>query len=96
MSQHSMKKGIKLFGQAGIDAVLAELNQLHERKVLKPKDSSKLSREEKKAALQYLMFLKQKRCGKIKGRGCADGRKQIGGRKFTHRVHRSRDVIMCD
>ena len=22
------------------------------------------------------MFLKQKRCGKIKGRGCADGRKQ--------------------
>ena len=29
LSQHSMKKGIKLFGQAGIDAVQAELNQLH-------------------------------------------------------------------
>jgi hypothetical protein len=24
----------------------------------------------------YLMFLKRKRCGKIKARGCADGRKQ--------------------
>eukprot|EP00980_Cylindrotheca_fusiformis_P012362 scaffold3036_cov117-Cylindrotheca_fusiformis.AAC.1 len=31
---------------------------------------------QKKAALQYLMFLKEKRSGKIKGRGCADGRKQ--------------------
>ena len=71
-----MKRGIKLFGQAGIDAVMSELNQLHERKVMRPKDSSKLSRDEKRAALQYLMFLKQKRCGKIKGRGCADGRKQ--------------------
>ena len=39
-------------------------------------DASKMTRDEKKAALEYLMFLKQKRCGKIKGRGCADGRKQ--------------------
>ena len=35
-----------------------------------------LTKTQKKAALKYLMFLKQKRCGKIKGRGCADGRKQ--------------------
>jgi hypothetical protein len=76
LSQHSMKKGIKLFGQAGIEAVQAELHQLHERKVLLPKDSAKLTHGEKRSALQYLMFLKQKRCGKIKGRGCADGRKQ--------------------
>lgn len=32
--------------------------------------------ETKYNALPYLMFLKQKRTGKIKGRGCADGRKQ--------------------
>ena len=30
----------------------------------------------KKEALGYLMFLKKKRCGAIKGRGCADGWKQ--------------------
>ena len=35
-----------------------------------------MTTNEKKAALQYLMFLKQKRCGKIKGRWCADGRKK--------------------
>ena len=28
------------------------------------------------SALQCLMFLKQKRSGQIKGRGCADGQKQ--------------------
>eukprot|EP00957_Ditylum_brightwellii_P156873 11939680-Ditylum_brightwellii.AAC.1 len=27
-------------------------------------------------SLQYLMFLTKKRCRKIKGHGCADGRKQ--------------------
>jgi hypothetical protein len=26
-----------------------------------------------KISLSYLMFLKRKRCGKIKARGCADG-----------------------
>jgi hypothetical protein len=39
-------------------------------------DPAKLSQIDKKSALSYLMFLKEKCCGKIKGRGCADGRKQ--------------------
>jgi hypothetical protein len=41
-----------------------------------PKTKDELSREEQRCALQYLMFLKQKRHRKIKGRGCADGHKQ--------------------
>lgn len=76
MTQMSMKKGIKEFGDAGVDAVLNELQQLHDRKVLEPKLANELTREEKRAALHYLMFLKKKRNGRIKGRGCADGRKQ--------------------
>ncbi len=56
--------------------MLSELQQLHDRKVLEPKDADNLTQEEKKAALHYLMFLKKKRCGPIKGRRCADGRKQ--------------------
>ena len=35
-----------------------------------------LTREEKRDSLQYLMFLKKKQCGRIKGQGCADRRKQ--------------------
>jgi hypothetical protein len=67
ISQYNMKKGIKLFGQDSVNDVLSELSQLHDRSVLDPKDAKTLSREEKKAALEYLMFLKKKRCGKIKG-----------------------------
>jgi hypothetical protein len=76
MTQHSMKRGIKEFGEAGVNAVLKELQQLHDRKVLEPVSSDNITREEKRASLQYLMFLKKKRNGTIKGRGCADGRKQ--------------------
>ena len=49
---------------------------MHERGVLRPRNTQELSEQERKDALQYLMFLKQKRDGSIKGRGCADGRKQ--------------------
>jgi hypothetical protein len=35
-----------------------------------------LSKEDKRKTLNYLMFLKEKRTGIIKGRGCVDGRKQ--------------------
>ena len=76
MTQFTMKKGIEEFGEDGVDAVLGELQQLHDRKVIVPIVADEMTREEKRAALRYLMFLKKKRCGRIKGRGCADGRKQ--------------------
>jgi hypothetical protein len=76
MTQFSIKRGIKEFGDAGVDAVLSELQQLHDRKVLQPTMANELTREEKRAALHYLMFLKKKRSGQIEGRECTDGRKQ--------------------
>ena len=76
MTQHGMRKGLQVFGKAGEDAVTKELTQLHERKVLKP--VANLNCKERQDALKYLMFLKEKRNGIIKGRGCADGRKQRG------------------
>jgi hypothetical protein len=76
MTQHSMKKGLQLFCDAGKDAVYSEMQQLHKIEAIEPKMSNMLTREEKQASLHYLMFLKQKRCGRIKGCGCADRRKQ--------------------
>jgi hypothetical protein len=75
-AQMSAKKGLKLFGHHGANAITAELQQLHYRRVVRPIHGASLNREQKRACLHYLMFLKQKRCGKIKARGCADGRKQ--------------------
>jgi len=75
-AQMSAKQGLKHFGRAGAEAIEKELEQLVYRRVMEGQDANSLTRSQKKAALRYLMFLKQKRCGRIKGRGCADGRKQ--------------------
>ena len=76
LTQYTLKKGLQVFGPKGTEAVFAEMKQLHERNVCEPVHTEDLSIEQKSKALGYLMFLKQKRCGRIKGRGCADGRKQ--------------------
>ena len=76
LTQHSLKKGIKMFGEAGISAVIDELKQLHSREVLEPKMRDELTIDERNNALRYLMFLKQKNSGQIKDIGCADGRPQ--------------------
>ena len=41
-----------------------------------PKHWYELTKEEKTKALKHLMYLKENRDGKIKGRGCADGQPQ--------------------
>ena len=71
-----MKTGLRLFGDAGNQAVKSEMGQLHKQTVMKPKYSKDLTTEQRREALAYLMFLRQKRCGTIKAQGCADGRKQ--------------------
>ena len=76
LTQYTLKKGLQVFGALGVEAVYKELKQLHEQKVGEPRDASTLSLTQKRNALGYLMFLKQKRTGQIKGRGCADGHKQ--------------------
>jgi hypothetical protein len=76
MTKHSIKKGLKIFGKDGETAVISEMQQLHDMECIEPKSARMLTREEKAASLRYLMFLKQKHCVRIKGRGCADGRKQ--------------------
>ena len=73
--------------------MLKEVKQIHDRKVMKPVYAGSLSKRHKKAALAYLMFLKEKRCGTIKGRGCADGRKQ---REFTSKDEASAPTVSIE
>ena len=71
--QMPMRRGLKLFWTEGISAIKTELQQLHDLKVMEAK---LLTTTQRREALGYLMFLKRKRSGKIKARGCADGRPQ--------------------
>jgi hypothetical protein len=41
--QMSMKKGLKVFGEDGVEAVKKEMLQLHERKVMEPKHATELA-----------------------------------------------------
>ena len=75
--QYGFNKGLKEFGALGYEATVKELDDnllgMGAVQMLNPSQVGKTIRYE---ALNYLMFLKRKRCGKIKARGCADGRPQ--------------------
>jgi hypothetical protein len=90
MTQHSVKKGLKAFGDNVTQALLKELRQLHDQQVVKPKGPDEITRQQRHDALGYLMFLKKKRCGTIKARGCADGRKQ---REYTSKEETSSPTV---
>ena len=74
--QMSAKAGLKEFGEKGVASIMQELEQLLYWKVIVGRKANSLTSSQQKAALQYLMFLKEKHCGKVKARGCADGHKQ--------------------
>jgi len=70
---YSLKQGIKKFGERGKQAAMKELRQLHDRVVFEPVDVSKLTSDDKRKAMESLIFLAEKRDGTIKGRACANG-----------------------
>ena len=59
------------------------MHQMHDRLVLYPIKSKQLTRIQKHRALQVLMLLKHKRCGKMKVHAVADRRKQRRGSKIS-------------
>ena len=74
--QMSLKAGLRTFWNDGMKAVEKEMKQLYDQDVMIPVHKKSLAPEQRREGLAYLMFLKRKRCGKIKGRRCADNRKQ--------------------
>ena len=71
-------RGIKLFGEKAIAAIVKELKQFEHRpmpgkRVVEVIYLDGLTLEEKKQALNAVNLIKEKRDGTIKGRTCADG-----------------------
>jgi hypothetical protein len=79
MTKYSLNKGLRKFQKEGEKAVEKELEQLHMKETFAPVNEGDLTEKQKKSDLESLMFLKEKRDGSIKGRSCADGRKQSEG-----------------
>jgi len=74
----SAEKGIQVFGQDAIDALLREFTQLNNQSMFGTIDAYTLSKQQKQEALRAINLIEQKRCGKTKGQTCVDGRKQHG------------------
>ena len=80
-TQMSARKGIKLFGEQAIAAMFKELKQLNDgvvpgKPVIEPIKFESLTEENKQEALEAVNLIAQKRCGRIKGRTCANGSRQ--------------------
>ena len=76
LTQYNLKAGLKQFGEKGIAAVKGKLTKIHVMDTWVPEDPTMLSRAEKVKAISSLMFLKEKKSGKVKGRACVKGAPQ--------------------
>ncbi|KAL7461401.1 hypothetical protein ACHAXS_001822 [Conticribra weissflogii] len=75
-TQYSLRAGLRKFKERGEEALHQELKQLHDMDVFVPVPESSLSPQQKEKALSTVTFIKEKRDNRVKGRVCADGRKQ--------------------
>ena len=76
LQQFNLKKGLKMFGDKAMESTMSELKQVHDMGTYVPLDASKMTRKEKIEALASLMFITEKRDGRVKTRQCAVGSKQ--------------------
>ena len=79
--QMSANEGFKRFGERAVAAMIKELKQLNDgampgKPAVGPIDPDTLTSDEKMKALEAVNLIKEKRNGNIKGRTCANGKKQ--------------------
>ena len=67
LTQYGMRKGLQVFGDQGLEVIKKEIQQLHDLDVITPTNVESMTKQQKSRALSYLMFLKEKRDGNIKG-----------------------------
>jgi hypothetical protein len=72
--QYILQKGLKKFGQRGKQAASDEMDQLHKRNCFNPVDVSTMTTSEKQKAMESLLFLIERREGRIKGRMVYNGK----------------------
>ena len=88
---YGFQKGLKIFKESGHEATIKELDKnLIGKNVLDMLDPKLVTFDMMKMSLGYLMFLKRKRDGRIKARGCADGRPQ---REYISKLESSSPTV---
>jgi hypothetical protein len=70
---YSFNRGINEFGERGYKAAHKEMKQLHNRVVFVPMLIEELTQVKRRQAMESLIFLTEKKHGRIKARICANG-----------------------
>ena len=74
--QYNMKQGLNRLRQSGVGAIKKEVRELVTMVNLEPDNPKEITREDFRAMMAYLVFLKEIWDGNIKARGCFNGRVQ--------------------
>jgi hypothetical protein len=72
----SIPRGIKLYGDEAVKSIESELSQLHNKKAWKPIKFMDISINLRSKVVNSILFLKRKKDGRLKSRLVADGRTQ--------------------
>lgn len=78
MKQMTANAGIKKHGTAAEMALMQEFAQVKDLSVFEPVHPSSLTAQQQKETLRAVNLIKEKQCGKLKGRTLADGSHQCG------------------
>ena len=73
---YSLKAAVNKWGEKASSAAKDEMQQLLDRKVFHPIRTESITPEERKKVLESLLFVIEKRDGRIKARHCANGSPQ--------------------
>ena len=74
IQQYFLDKGLKKFGNRGHAAAYKEVRQLNNRDTFKPLAIREMTPQEKRKAMEALLFLAEKQNGTIKGRQVYNGK----------------------
>ena len=92
-TQMTADRGIKEVGEKAIAAIFKEYKQIDDLNVIGPLTPENLSNDQKRRALRAVNLIKLKRCGKVKGRLCANGAPH---RKFIPREEAKSPTVSLD
>ena len=93
MTQMTATAGIRKHGERAVEAMFMEFCQLEDQSVFGGLKASELTATQKREALRAVNLIKEKRCGKLKGRTCADGSTQ---RKYFSKEKTSSPTVSTD
>ena len=90
---YSLRTALKKFKDKGKEATMGEMKQLDDRNVYYPIKVDELTPKERKRAMESLLFVVEKRDGRVKARFCANGSTQ---REYMDRDETASPTVMTE